>query len=561
MKKKRILSMLIGAALISALSAGCSSSAGSGTADTSAAEGASAGVPAASSDTNSTDSSVLRIGLDSDPPSYDPADFNSSRATLACYSCYDTLLKFSEDGTELLPDLAESWEQVDDTTYVYKIRQGVKFNDGTEMTADDVVFSLNRIMDPDTAASMSYLFESVESFEKTGDYELTVKLKYPDATWKFVPATSPCTIVSKAAVEAAGDEYGSINSLTCVGTGPYKLESWSSGTEITLVKNENYWGDTSTQLWDKVVYSIIPDNTSMALAAQSGQLDYVHILGFEPEVFEMYKNIADMNFTTYASTTSSYIALNCAKAPFDDVNLRKACAYAIDKASIAQAIGQSYAHVSKGVPMPSTMFYMDEEAWNNALDNTIVDYTYDLDKAKEYLAKSAYPDGTEVTLYTTSSGKALAEIIQYQLGQIGVTVNINEMLKSESYEISYGYKLDENGNRLYDIYCTGWLSDYLDPIGYLKPFWSSKSIYAGGANQAVYSNEEVDKYIDSVYGLADDKERAAAEIEAFRLASEDCPYITLYDYDQPFALSKNYTLNEGPAWFWNFQVTDIAKAE
>lgn len=546
MKKHSFLSLVVSAVMISTLAVGCSSAKSS----TNSASGSASG---------SADGSVLRVGLDSDPPSYDPADFNSSRATLACYSCYDTLLQFSEDGTELLPDLAESWEQVDDTTYVYKIRQGVTFNDGTEMTADDVVFSLNRIKDPDTAASMSYLFESVESFEKTGDYELTVKLKYPDATWKFVPATSPCTIVSKAAVEESGDEYGSINSLTCVGTGPYKLESWTSGSEITLVKNENYWGDTSTQLWDQIKYSIIPDNTSMALAAQSGQLDYVHILGFEPEVFDMYKNISGMNFYSYASTTSSYIALNCAKAPFDDVNLRKACAYAIDKEAIAEAIGQGYAHVSKGVPMPSTMFYMDEDAWNTALDTTIEDYSYDLDKAKEYLAKSAYPNGTEVTLYTVPSNKALAETIQYQLSQIGVTVNINEMLKSESYEISYGYKLDENGNRLYDIYCTGWLSDYLDPIGYLKPFWSSKSIYAGGANQAVYSNAEVDQYIDSVYSLNDDKERAAAEIEAFRLAAEDAPYITLYDYDQPYALNSDYSLAEGPAWFWNFQVTDIKK--
>ena len=390
------------------------------------------------------------------------------------------------------------------------------------MTMDDVLFSLNRILDPDTAASMSYLFENVESFEQTGDYELTVHLKTPDATWKFVPATSPCTIVSKAAVEAAGDEYGAITSLTCVGTGPYKLESWTSGSEITLVKNENYWGDKSTQLWDKVVYNIIPDETSMALAAQSGQLDYVHLFGFAPDTFSIY---------------------------------------AIDKEAITQAIGQGYAHASKGVPMPSTMYYMDEDAWNYALDNTIVDYTYDLDKAKEYLAKSAYPDGTSVVLYTTSTSKALAEIIQYQLSQINVNVEINEMLKSESYEISYGYKLDDNGNRLYDIYLTGWLSDYLDPIGYLKPFWSSKSIYAGGANQAVYSNPEVDKYIDSVYTLNDDKERAAAEIEAFRLASEDAPYIPLYDYNQTYALSNAYTLQEGPAWFWNFQVTDIKSAQ
>lgn len=548
--KRKGLSLVVTAAVLTVLAAGCASKSGSNEGSTSAMnENVSQG----------SDVSVLKIALDADPPSFDPADFNSSRAVLTGYSCYDTLLEFSDDGTKLLPKLAESWEQADELTYVYKIRKDVLFNDGTPMTMEDVLFSLNRIMDPDTAASMSYLFESVESFEETGDYELTVKLKYPDVTWQFVPATSPCNIVSKAAVEAAGDEYGSITSLTCVGTGPYVLDSWTSGSEITLVKNPHYWGDADTQLWDKVVCSIITDATSTALAAQSGQLDYVHPVGFSPETFEMYKGISSMTFTTYQSTNATYLALNCDKAPFNDVNFRKACSYAIDKNAIAAAVGQEYAKASKGVPIPEVMYYMDEAAWTDAVANEIETYDYDLDKAKEYLAQSAYPEGTSVDYYVTANGKTLAEIVQYQLAQIGVTVNIVEILNSESYGYAYGYTLDENNKRFYDIYGTGWISDYLDPIGYLKPFYSSRSIYAGGANQAVYRNDEVDALIDSLYGLNDDKDRAAAEIEAFRIAAEDAPYITLYEQVQPYALNNMYSLTEGPAWFWNFQVTDIRK--
>ncbi len=510
-------------------------------------------------DASAQDTSILKISSDADPVSFDPADFNSSRASLICYSSYDTLLVFSEDGTEVLPNLAESWEQVDDLTYKYKIRSDIKFSDGSDMTMDDVIFSLERIKLPETAASMSYLFEKVESFEATGDFELTVKLSEPDSTWQFVPATSPCTIVSKAAVEAAGEEYGTVNNQTVVGTGPYILDSWSSATEITLKKNENYWGDKTKQIWDSVSVSIISDTTATALAAQNGDLDYVH-LNITPENYEMYESMKDMSFTTYDSTVSKYLAFNTAKAPFDDVNFRKACAYAINSAEITDAIGLGYAEKSEAFVLPKPMYYMDEAAWESA-DASAAKFDFDLDKAKEALAASAYPEGTTINLYTSAVNKAMAEIVQYHLAQIGVTVEITEYLNSEGYGISYGYTLDENGDRPYDMFCTGWLSDYLDPIGYLTPFWHSRNIGEGGANQAVYSNPEVDKLIDEAYKTPDDKERAALEIKAFEIAAEDVPYLPLYTTKQPYALSNKYSYTEGPAWFWNFQVTDIALAE
>lgn len=501
--------------------------------------------------------STFGIRLTADPPSSDPKDFNSTTASLSFYNCYDTLLDFSADGTELEPALAESWEQKDDTTYVYKIRQGIKFSDGSDLTMEDVKFSLDRIKNPDTAASMSYLFDRVESFEITGDWELTVHLTEPDATWKYVPATSPCCIVSQKAVEAAGDKYGTAEG-GCVGTGPYKFESWTSGSEITLVKNENWWGDKTKQLWDRVKYSIITDNTAAALAAQGGQLDYSHHL--TSETYSIYEGIKNMNFYNYGSTTSNFLAFNCQKAPFDDVNFRKACAYAINKEDITSAIGGKYAHVSGGVPMPDTMFYMDPEAWKKADGETIEDYGYDLEKAKACLAESAYPDGADVTIYTTSTNKQLSEIIQADLKEIGVNVTVNEIQNSESYEISYGYKLDSDGKRLYDIYATGWLSDYLDPIGYLTPFWSNVNIREGGSNQAVYDGTEVQPLIDQSYLEKDDKVRSDLMIEAFTKAAEDCPYVTLYDYDETYALNKKYLYQEGPAFFWNFDLTDFALA-
>ena len=179
---------------------------------------------------------VLRVGYTQEPSSFDPADFTIVAATLTGYDCYDTLLNFSHDGTKVEPALAESWEQVDDTTYTYKIRQGVKFSDGNEMTMDDVLYSLNRVTEDNYY--MSYLFANVDSFEADNDtWTLTVHLKQPDSSWQYVPATSACTIVEKSVTEEQGDKYGTADGKT-VGTGPYKLSSWSSGSEIVLERTK-----------------------------------------------------------------------------------------------------------------------------------------------------------------------------------------------------------------------------------------------------------------------------------------------------------------------------------
>jgi peptide/nickel transport system substrate-binding protein len=507
--------------------------------------------------TNADASRTFRVRLDGEPPSADPKDFNSTRATLSFYNCYETLLDFADNGFDLEPQLAESWEQVDDLTYTYQIRQGVKFSDGTDLTMEDVLFSLNRIKNPETAASMSYLLEFVDSFEQTGEWELTVHLRSPDATWKYVPATSVACIVSKAAVERLGSRYGAADG-GAVGTGPYKFDSWTSGTEIVLVKNE-YWREPSNQIFDKVVYSVITDATAAALAAQSNQLDYVHAI--RSEQYSIYRGIGDMRFEHFLSTSARFIAFNTQKAPFDDVNLRKAVSYAVDKEALARLIGGEFAQVSGGIPMPESMFYLNPEAWKKASYSDIEDYSFDLEKARAALAQSAYPNGLTFTLYAATADKVAAEAIQSMLKEINLTAEIVEVRPSESYEIGYGYKVDENGKRVYDMFLTGWVSDYLDPIGYLTPFYSETNVREGGLNRSVYVNPEVQKLIDQSYAESDDAVRSELMINAYARAAADCPYDSLYQQEDVYAINKIYDYTEGPALFWNFDLTDIKLAQ
>lgn len=540
--KRKFMAVIATAVLVSSMLAGC----GSGATESTGASG--------TGSATGNGEVTFTIGFGIEPPSLDPQDFNSSACTLIGYDCYDTLLDFDMNGSDLIPCLAESWEQVNDTTYVYHIRKGVKFSDGNDMTMEDVLYSMERVNKD--AYSMSYLFDSVDHFEvDESAFTLTVYLKRADATWKFVPATSPCTIVEKKVVEAEGENYGTLSG-TCVGTGPYMLNSWESGTEITLVKNPYYWNDPASLDVDKVVYEVIADNTSRALAMQSGQLDYAR--GLTAETLPIYEGIAGKTITTYSGTNATYVALNCEVAPFDDVNARKAVAYCVDKDSYTGIIGGKYATRKDAFFLPSSMYAIDQEAWTKA-GASETDYNQNYAKAAEALAASKYADGFEFSIYTTATYKTGAEMIQSMIKEsnLPITCKIVEIQNSESFAMSYGYTVDDNGHRVYNALMTGWISDWLDPTGYLTNCLAGRSNYQGGANKSAYTSAEFDKYLDESYLSDDDAVRSELMLKAMKVAVEDCPVIPLYEQLDTYIISDKFDYKEGANFFWNFSVANV----
>lgn len=554
--KRRWTKQVAAAALAAALAltvTACGSSSGSGTSTSDNSESA------ASTNTTSSDASTLNMGLISEPNSFDPAECNANACTFTVYDCYDSLLTFSEDGTELDPCLAESWEQVDDTTYTYKIREDVKFSDGNPMTMDDVLYSMNRVLNPDENYSMSYLFAGVDSFEADPDtWTLTVHLKQPDSTWKYVPATSPCFIVEKAVCEQYGDEYGSTPENT-VGTGPYKLSSWEKASQITMVKNENYWGDPATVPYDTVNAYIMSDDGTVAMAAKNGSVDFAYVAS--TDVLPTYEGINyDMNYVE--GTTTSFLALNCQVAPFDDVNVRRAVAYCIDSASVLQTMMGDAGSPLGADLLTDNMLYQNPDKWKEA-KSTWTDYTVqDYDKAKECLAQTDYPDGFEFTCITTDVNVPTAELLQSMLAPAGITMNIEKILQSDNYTYAYGYNLDESGHRPYQAYMTGWISDYLDPVGQLRTLLYSANIEQGGANRACWSNADFDALLDDSYLTTDEDKRTDDFIAAAKIVNDECPYIPLYARKDIFALNPaKGTASISPQWFWNFTYMDFKPAE
>lgn len=551
--KKKLLSVIVATVMLGTLFTGCSSE-GAGSTASNGTTGSTAESTAGPSAVAENGEVTFTIGFGSEPPSMDPQDFNTSACTLIGYDCYDTLLNFAMEGSELESCLAESWKQIDDTTYVYNIRKGVKFSDGNDMTMEDVLYSMERVTKD--AYSMSYLFDSVDHFEvDETEYTLTVYLKQPDATWKFVPATSPCTIVEKAVVEAEGDNYGTLSG-SCVGTGPYMLNSWESGTEITLVKNPYYWNDPESLDVDKVVYEVIEDETSRALAAQSGQIDYARSLS--AETLPIYESAQGMSINTYSGTSASYVAFNCEVAPFDDVNARRAVAYCVDKDAYTGIIGGKYATRKDAFFMPTSMYAIDKEAWTKAGAES-TDYNQNYEKAAEALAASKYADGFDFTIYTVARSKTGAEMIQSMIQGSGlpITCTIVEIQPSESFAVSYGYAVDDNGHRVYNALMTGWLSDWLDPTGYLANCLAGRSNYQGGANKSAYASAEFDKFLDESYLSDDDAVRSELMLNAMKVAVEDCPLITLYESLDTYIIDDQFEYEEGANFFWNFSVANV----
>lgn len=487
------------------------------------------------------------------PVSFDPADANLVVNEYTEYDCYDTLLDFNQDGTDVVPALAESWEQVDDLTYTYKIREGVKFSDGSDLTMDDVLYSLNRVRED--AYGMSYLFEHVDSFEvdeKTRT--LTVHLTQPDSTWKYVPATTPCQILKKSVVEAEGDAYGT-NEGSVVGTGPYKFVSWAADSQIVLEKNEYWWGGADNLAIDKINFYVMKDASTIALAVKSGTIDFAP--GITNDVLPTYESLSNYNIIHDFETSTVFVALNTQVAPFDDVNARKALAYCIDSSLVQQSIGGGYSAKLDVTCLSDNMYYMDPDKWHTAVGE-IEDYTVqDYDKAKEYLAKSKYPDGFEFDFYTLSANVPEAELIQSMVGEIGIKMNIKEILSADMFSYLYGFNEDENGNRPYQAFGSSWVSDYLDPVGNLKTMFHSSNTVPGCANQAMWKNADFDALIDKSYETTDDSKRVEYFIEASKIAADDCAYIPLYVPESVYAVSDKFTFTPSPQSFWNFSYTDF----
>lgn len=541
---QRPLSLLLSAALIFTLLAAC----GGDSAETSAAPSGSA--PAATE----TEKDTFTVVLDSDIVALDPAFAYDFTTNPVVNQITQGLLVF-DDENQLQPMLASDWEQVDDVTYVFQIRDDVTFSDGSAMTMDDVLFSLERTASEETASFLGWMFDGVSSMEQTGDWELTITLSQPDASFKYYVATCAFHVISKAHAESAGDQLGTPEG-GLMGTGPYQFVSWQNGTEVVLTRNENYWGDDPAY-FDNLVFKIIGESTTQVTALQTGEVDCSVAPPYDMlEVLE-----SDPNLTLQANNGFGvqYIAFNNAKAPFGDVNVRKAIYHAINFQAILDNLVKEAGTAAGLLPSSEALFTIEPERWTEYAA-TKPALEYDVDQAKALLAEAGLADGFDCNLYisSTSLANSIGLAIQNDLAQVGINVELIKVSTDEHTAYQFGDILGDDGLRAYDMILAGWEADVPDPAGNLTP------LYQGGnsSNAAAYSNAEVDELISLQAQSSDPTERNDLMFQAFDIITEDVPYIFVYYPTKNLVMNSNYTgVTMGAAWSWNMRFQDARPVE
>ena len=341
-----------------------------------------------------------------EPPNLDPTAGAAAAIDEVVYAnVFEGLTRFGPDGS-VLPALAESWEIAPDgLSWVFTLREGVTFHDGLPMTAEDVAFSFERAMADDSTNAQKQLFEGINSVNVIDDRTVEIGLDTPKGALLWNLAWGDAVIVSPASAET--------NATDPVGTGPFRFERWVQGDQVELVRNAEYWGEPAAL--DGVTFKFISDPTAAFAAMMAGDIDAFPNFP-APENLAQFQ--ADPRFSVIVGTTEgeTILAMNNARAPFDDVRVRRAVAHAIDRSAIIDGAMFGY-----GTPIGSH-FAPHHPAYEDLTGMS----AYDPEMARALLAEAGLADGfeTTLTLPPPSYARRGGEIIASQLRDVGIEAEI-----------------------------------------------------------------------------------------------------------------------------------------
>jgi peptide/nickel transport system substrate-binding protein len=468
-----------------------------------------------------------------------PFNYDYTSATVDSQIC-EPLLKVDADG-QLSPNLAEEWSQPNDTTYVYTLRDGVTFHDGSDLTPEDVKFSIERHLDPKLGSYLSQFHERVDSVDVTGDDEVTVRLSEPDATWKYAAANQSTAVVSKAFVEKNGDEKGAAGQpktgIVC--TGPYQFESWTPGQGVKLTAFEDYW-DGAPDV-KSIDFRVVEDEQTLVSGLNSGEID-----GTIQQISGQAANQLQsdqVNLLEGSSVNVAFLAFNTQREPFDDVKVRQAMSYALDKQGIIDSVYAGFAQESKS-PAPPDLWTYSQDTWETAYDE-LPDFAQDVDQAQQ-LVQEAGAEGAKADLvYTGDVDAQTAIAVQDAASQIGIEITPRKLPPAQLTALQYA-----DGPKDYDSTLLTWGSDFPDPIGNLNyPFNSALPV----TNVVEYDNPKVDSLLDEARGPVDDAARAEVLQQAQEIIVEEQPWAVYAWPDVLMPLNSRLATDYEPNGFWYFQ--------
>ncbi len=510
MKKKFILLLLAATLLLSA----CGTP----------ANDAGAGAPATQAPTSDEQGDTADImdefviGVQATESTLDPNASVSNAGNQIYYNIYDTLIMrdTSAEDVQFLPGLALSWEPIEDLVWEIKLRPDVKFHDGSAFTAEDVAYSMNRVIeleDPKYSTAKSYLFSNFVNFEVIDELTVHAHTMKPEPLFEHLMSDPNSGISCKAYVESVGLQAAALMPIT---TGPYKVVSFDPGQTLEIERFDDYWGEKAP--FAKVKYICIPEIISRVTAVQNGEVDFATNIPPEQEV--MLEGSDNVRLLGEPLLMYHILRFDSSNPAVDDANLRKALNLAIDRQMLSDAIWGGKAQVA-------TSYQYSEygEPLFVAEDNGV---RYDLALAKEYMAQSDY-NGEEINIqmvadyYTNANLAALAIIDMWK--ELGVNATLTEV---ESWSSIGGEALRAWSNPLY----------YMDPMGVYERHWAPEG-EAGSVGAFIASDEYIANFETARYSM-DIDERAAAIKNMVTYYNETAQFIYLYRPYESFAVNTAY---------------------
>ena len=441
----------------------------------------------------------------------------------------ESLLRLNPDYS-LSPGLASSFSNPDPLTWVYELRDGVTFHDGTPLTAADAVASMQRIMDPSVGSAWFSVYQNVESITQTGPMEVTVKTKIPDSQFNLGMGGSAGVIESAATLAAKGKDYGnSTGGVNC--TGPFQLQQWKSGESLTLTRYDGYWDKDLRAKSATMTFAIIPDATARVNALKSGSVDGSWMIPLEAASQLQASGKGDVLYAP-SSATSNLVVSNM-KGTLGDKRVRQALMLALDRKGILKAASQNIGDVSDVLTTKLVWGSASDTAEKTAFED-VTHYQQDVAKAKK-LVEEAGATGKELVYVTAPIGNDFSVVSQATLAaaqSIGLKLTIKTVTPAQ-YTALFS---DPSAREGVDLFYTVWYlssPDALEMYGVLRT--GDFSNYGG------WSDKTFDDTVNKAVGTFDPAERSALTAKAQQIANEELPWLPLAAGPLPLFLGKRIT--------------------
>lgn len=462
------------------------------------------------------DTSTLTVAMPSDVGTLDPAVTMDNAAWKITYPCYERLVQYDGADTKVKPALATSWQVSDDgKTWTFTLRSGDKFPDGTPVDANAVKFTFDRLLKINKGPAGD--FDALQEVKVLDPTHVQFVLKTPFPAFLSSLAANYASIVNPKVMDHQqnGDMGQAYLADHTMGSGPYQLTEWKKGQYLLLTANPSYQGPRPKLA--KVYFRIVSDASAERLQLEKGEIDIAE--GIPADQLKRLSSKPGITIINQPSMLVDYVYLNTSKGhpALKNKLVRQAISYAIDYQGIINSSQSGYATQMRG-PVPKGLWGHDE---------SLPQYSYDVNKAKELLAQSGVQNVTLTLLYSDHMpwwpSEALA--IQNNLKQIGINVKLQQ--------VEYATEREMIDKGQFDLALGIWSPDYADPYMFMN-FWFDSKNFGLAGNRAFYSNPQVDRLIREAASINDQNKRTQLYVEAQKIVIDEAPYVYLYQ--------KNYLL-------------------